>query len=147
MFLQHFPTTCCWNHWFYNISSNKFCWNQWFYNISKNNVFETIGFTSFLPKQLILHLTCPKLMLLKPLFFITSPSKQLILHLTVDIFKSNVGKTNGFSSLILGHIVKPMVLGTSCHVFWSKINHDDVDDGRQTTNDELKLSGEGAAAS
>ena len=59
--LQHFQNRCCQTH--------------WFYNSLKHNVAETIGFTPFL-------------------------NKQLLQHLTVDIFKINVANTNGFSNML-----------------------------------------------
>ena len=36
--------------------------------------------------------------------------KQVLKYFTVDMFKTNVAKTNGFSIIMFGNVVKPFVL-------------------------------------
>ena len=82
-------------------------------DMSKKNVARTNGFTTFPPKQLIFHLTVDisKNKMQELLVLQHFQPNYLIWHSAVDIFKNNVVKTNGFSNIVLGAGVKPMVLG------------------------------------
>ena len=98
LFLDHFRKTCCWNH--------------WFYNISQHNVAEIIGLTTFQTKQLLKHLTgdISKNNVGKTIDFTTFPKPEQLQYLTVDLLKDNVAKTTGSINISLRSVVKPLVL-------------------------------------